>query len=88
MSTILRTRIIRIGNSQGIRIPKHLLGQSNLGDEVELEVQADQIVIRPARHARQGWDEAFSRMAEQGDDRLLDGNIATAAEWDEGEWEW
>jgi antitoxin MazE len=46
--TIMRTRIIRIGNSQGIRIPKKLLAQRGLGPEVELEVQDQQIIIRTA----------------------------------------
>ena len=72
MSTSLRTRIIKIGNSQGIRIPKILLDQLGLGEEVELAVQEDQLVIRPIRHPRYGWDEQFRMMAEHGDDRLLD----------------
>ena len=43
----MKTRLIKIGNSQGIRIPKLLLEQVGLANEVELEVQQDQIVIRP-----------------------------------------
>ena len=88
MSTVLKTRIIKIGNSQGIRIPKHLLEQSNLGEEVELELQDSQIVIRAAQGARQGWEAAFASMAEHGDDRLVDGDLPTQTEWDEAEWEW
>lgn len=48
MSTVLKTRIVKIGNSQGIRIPRLFLEQSHLGEEVELELQSNQIVIRPA----------------------------------------
>jgi antitoxin MazE len=55
----MRTRIIRIGNSQGIRIPKKLLAQSGLGPEVELEVQDQQIIIRSTRHPREGWAESI-----------------------------
>ncbi len=51
----MRTNIIRIGNSQGIRIPKILLEQSNLGTEVDLEVEDEKIIIRSASHPRQGW---------------------------------
>lgn len=43
---IMKTRIVKIGNSQGIRIPKLLLERSNLAEEVELEAQDNQIVIR------------------------------------------
>ena len=68
----MKTRIIRIGNSQGIRIPKLYLQQTGLGEEVELEVQDSEIVIRSTQHPRQGWDEAFQVMAAHGDDKLLD----------------
>ena len=71
----MKTRIIKIGNSRGIRIPKVLLEQSGLGEEVELEVQDRQIVIRPAERPRQGWEEAFRSMAEHEDDRFLDGDL-------------
>ncbi len=81
-------RIVRIGNSRGVRIPKQILEQTGLGDEVELDVQQDHIVIRPARRARADWVAQFRAMAEQGDDRLLDGDQALASRWDETEWEW
>lgn len=48
MGTAIRTRIVKIGNSQGIRIPKLLLEQSGLGAEVEVNVEGDHLVIRPA----------------------------------------
>jgi antitoxin MazE len=87
MSTALRTRIIKIGNSQGIRIPKLLLDQLGFDEEVELAVQEDQLVIRPIRHPRYGWDEQFRMMAEHGDDRLLD-EVVSLTQWDADEWEW
>ncbi len=84
----MKARIIRIGNSQGIRIPKPLLEQSGLGDEVELEVQPDQIIIRRAGRPRQGWTAAFQEMARQGDDALLEAEGVAGSSWDEVEWEW
>jgi len=83
----MKTRIVKIGNSQGIRIPKPLLEQTSLGEEVELEVRDDQIVIRSPRHPRQGWDEEFQLMAERGDDQLLDNEISLSS-WDQDEWQW
>lgn len=85
MNTI-KTRVIKIGNSQGIRIPKLLIDHVGLGDEVEIAVQRDQLVIRPASHPRNGWDKQFRAMAEHGDDHLLDEPIPT--QWDVGEWQW
>ena len=57
--TVMKTRIIKIGNSQGVRLPKLLLAQVDLGEEVEVEVQQNQIVIRPAQGPRHGWDAQF-----------------------------
>ena len=84
----MRTRIVAIGNSQGVRIPKPLLEQSGLGPEVELEVQSDRIIIRRATGPREGWEAAFQAMAERGDDLLLDAELSPAIELDEEEWEW
>ena len=84
----MKTRIIKIGNSQGIRIPKVLLEQSGLSAEVELEVQDAQIVIRSAKRPRQGWEEAFCTMAKHQDDRLLDPELTGQTRWDKDEWQW
>jgi antitoxin MazE len=88
MSTFLKTRIVRIGNSQGIRIPKLLIDQLGLGAEVQVEVQADHLIIRPVHQSRQGWDEQFQRMAKQGDDRLLDEDSLYLTQWEKNEWVW
>jgi antitoxin MazE len=84
----MRTRIVRIGNSQGIRIPKPLLEQTGLRDEVEVSVQDDALIIRPARKPRAGWADAFREMARRGDDALLDDVPPSLTSWDEDEWEW
>jgi antitoxin MazE len=68
----MKTPIVRIGNSQGIRIPKPLLEQTGLKGEVEINAQEDSLVIRPARKPRAGWAGAFREMARRGDDALLD----------------
>jgi len=86
MQTTVKTRIIRIGNSQGIRIPKPIIEQLGFSDEVELEIYPDQLVIRSAHTPRQDWEAQFKAMAEAGHDQLLDAEILT--EWDETEWEW
>ncbi len=84
----MRTRIIKIGNSQGIRIPKLFLEQSRLREEVEMEAQGDQIILRSVNYPRQGWDEAFREMAQQGEDQLLDGDLSGQSQWDQQEWQW
>lgn len=88
MVAMIKSRIVKIGNSQGVRIPKLLLEQSNLEEEVELVLQEDQIIIRPVQHVRQGWEEAFKAMGKRRDDELLDGEVLVSNDWDEEEWEW
>jgi antitoxin MazE len=68
----MRTRIIRIGNSRGIRIPKPILDIMGLNGEVELQIQKDGLLVRPARKPRAGWEAAFREMARRGDDALID----------------
>jgi len=77
----MRTRIVRIGNFQGVYIPKALLEQSGLDEEVELEVQEHYITIRPANRPRQGWEAVFQEIAEQGDDVLLDPDAEHHNSW-------
>ena len=86
MPNVVKARVVRIGNSRGIRIPKVWVQQLGLGEEVELAVQDDRLVVRPARRPREGWQEAFRTMAVHRDDRLLDAPLPT--KWDKKEWRW
>jgi antitoxin MazE len=82
----MKTRIVRIGNSKGVRIPKALLEQTGLHGEVEIRARGDSLIIKPAAKPRAGWAESFREMAERGDDALLD--EYTPTRWDEEEWKW
>jgi len=64
----MRTKIIRVGNSHGIRIPRPLLEQVGLKDTVELRAEEGRLIIRPGRALREGWEEAFAANPPQGDD--------------------
>jgi antitoxin MazE len=86
MATAVKTQLIAIGNSRGVRIPKPLLDQANLGTEIEIVVRAEGLMLRSATRPRAGWEEQFRAMAERGDDRLLDEAAPTT--WDATEWEW
>lgn len=84
----MKTRIVRIGNSRGVRIPKPLLEQARLTGEVQLSVEGGAVVIRSAARPRAGWAAAFQEMARRGDDALLDAGAPALTRWDEDEWEW
>ena len=82
----MKTQIIQIGNSQGIRIPKVLLEESCISVEVDVELHPDGILIRNAQKPRASWDEAFKAMAENEDEDLSENEVAT--EFEKMEWQW
>jgi antitoxin MazE len=84
----MKSRLIKIGNSRGVRLPKAVIEQAGLNDEIELEVKRNGVLIRRSGHPRAGWDEAFRAMAEAGDDELIDGPLPPLTTFDLEEWEW
>ncbi|MEZ5064155.1 MAG: AbrB/MazE/SpoVT family DNA-binding domain-containing protein [bacterium] len=82
----MKAKIIRIGNSRGIRLPKPVIDQVGLSEEVDLEVRGGEIVISPAERPRRGWAEAAQTLRGDDEERLLDEPIPTT--FDEKEWEW
>jgi antitoxin MazE len=82
----MKTQIIQIGNSQGIRIPKVFLEECKIGGDVELQIHPDGILIRNAQKPRSGWDVAFKTMAENEDDEPA--GAAASTSFDKREWQW
>ncbi len=83
----VKTKVVRIGNSRGIRIPKVILDQCHINDEVELEAKEDCLIIKSPHTAREGWDLTFQKMHENRDDVLIISDAITN-EFDEEDWEW
>ena len=78
--------VVPIGNSRGIRIPKAILEQCNIRDQIELEVENGRIILEAVKESpRTGWDEAFRKMAENSEDRQL---IPESVDIDFDDWEW
>lgn len=80
----MRIALVKIGNSQGIRLPKAIIEQAQLADELDLEVSDGAIIIRSAYRPRESWEEAAIACHTAGDDRLDDWD-ATASDF-EGQW--
>jgi len=75
--------IRRIGNSQGIVIPKPVLAQLGLDSEAgaEMTIEGSALVLRrPARPVRANWAEAARKIAEAGDDALVMGEFGNQAD--------
>ena len=79
----MKARLVRIGNSRGVRLPKAVIEQVGLEDEVELRVEDQRVVIMPPARPRAGWAEA---VRELGPDELLDPPAPTR--FDEADWQW
>jgi len=86
MSKTLNSRIIKIGNSCGIRIPQQWLDQHGWRSEVQLILEANQILIRSSHQPRQDWEAQFRELAAKEETSLLNPEIPTHR--DEAEWEW
>src|SRR6185437_9082215 len=86
---IMRTKLVRIGNSRGVRLPKPILEASGISDEVDLRVEEGRIVLaRPERRPREGWAEDARRMVENGDDVDPWEGATGLNSWDNEEWTW
>jgi antitoxin MazE len=82
----MKTRLIRIGNSRGVRLPKAIIAQAGLTEEVELGVRDGAVVIARATSPRSGWAKAANQMHQRDEDQLLDNPIPIR--FYEKEWEW
>jgi antitoxin MazE len=83
----MKAELIKIGNSQGIRIPKPIIDQCGLKKTVNIEVRDNSLVISSLQQRRRGWDTAFALMHNHNDDQLLDADVI-ASEFDDSEWMW
>jgi antitoxin MazE len=79
----MEVSIIKIGNSKGFRLTKTILERYNITDKIELILEKGQIVIRPIPEPRKGWDKAFQKMHENGDDQLLLDDVFEDENFDE-----
>ncbi len=82
------TKIVPIGNSRGIRIPKAMLDHCGFGQEVEMEAKNGALILRPVNTPRAGWAEIYSGMAAAKDDLLVHEDPSSGTRFDAEEWEW
>jgi antitoxin MazE len=82
----MKTRLIQIGNSRGVRLPKPLIEEAGLEVEVDIRARKGEIVIRPAGKPRSGWEAAAKRLHELKADTLMDKETPTS--FDTEEWKW
>lgn len=79
----MKTSIIRIGNSKGIRLSKMLLEKYKIEDEVELVLEPEAIIIRPVTKPRHDWEAAFAKIKDTGEEPLLIDDVLDENDWAE-----
>ncbi len=72
MKTGINAKLIAIGNSRGVRLPKDLIAQAGLEDEIELIARDGEIILANRRRPRQGWAEAMEEAYRNGEIGLTD----------------
>ena len=84
----MKIPLVQIGNSWGIRIPKSIIQQCNFKKSVSATIINGNLVLSQDKSPREGWEEAFKKMAHAGDDKLLDAEAIVESMFDKEEWEW
>jgi len=80
------TMLTKIGNSQGIRIPKPIIKQADLeGKEIEFEVVEEGLLLKPVKKKRQNWEKDIASKL-QGQDEAVDEAMLNDTDLDEWEW--
>ena len=83
------TTLIRIGNSQGVRIPKAIIQQAQLdGKELEFKVLDEGLLIKPAGKPRQDWQKQFEKHIKTEKENELDQEWLDASLVEDEDWEW
>lgn len=82
----MKSRLVRVGNSRGVRLPKSLIEEAGLQDEVDIRARGRAIVITPGSLPRAGWSDAACRLNEHEGGKLLDPPGPTR--FDRNDWKW
>lgn len=67
-SRIREIKLIPIGNSRGIRLPKALLDKYGWSDRLTLEEMEESVVLRGKDAHKQSWEETYRAMAAESED--------------------
>lgn len=78
-------KIIKIGNSKGIRIPTNILKECQMEENAILTVENKMIIVKACESVRKNWEQSFDDMHTQGDDKLL---INDMLDSDNGDLKW
>jgi antitoxin MazE len=70
----MKSNLIKIGNSKGVRINSSIIKECELDNEVEIQVVNKKIIITAVKEPRTGWNKSFENMHKNNEDILLINN--------------
>ena len=82
----MKAKLVQIGNSRGVRLPKPMIEEARLRDDVDIHVVEGSIIITSNVKPRSSWADSAKRLHSQNGDVLLD--QANSTTFDETEWKW
>jgi len=82
----MKTKLVPIGNSRGVRIPKTMIEEANLIDDVEVKIRDGSIIISSLERTREGWSEFAKELHKRGSDKLV--LKETETKFEKNEWNW
>lgn len=77
----METKLIRIGNSKGVRIPNQLLLGFDENTEFDIKKEGDRLILSPSKKSREHWVDQMKKELPETEEFILN-------EFDENEWEW
>lgn len=86
----MKSKIVKIGNSKGLRLPKSVLEQCEFNDEVTIHVKDKKLIVASRKKSREGWAKEFERLTKnqkKTKDELKEFRDFTT-QWQKDEWEW
>jgi len=57
----MKAKLVKIGNSKGVRLPKAVLMQTGMTERIEIEARGQNIILKPVKDSRSGWEASFAK---------------------------
>ena len=80
----MKTNLIKIGNSKGVRIASSIIRECELGNEIEIKVIDKKVIIEALKEPRSNWNNSFKKMHKNNEDIL----ISEGSNNFDKDWEW
>ena len=85
-SSMVELKLVRIGNSRGVRLPKAVIERYQIKDALVLEAREEGLLLRGTLDKRMTWEETFRDMARENEDwgdfdSTVGDGIAAAEKW-------